>query len=282
MSADTTPTPSTTPTPAATPQPATKPSGPPPTVLITPPAPPPTWEPLLPLERRILGALVEKQKTSKSADSYPLSLNSLWTACNQKSNRDPVLDLSDDDVEQALPALQKKGLVIRITGGRVERFRHNLYDTWTRNGAEMAVLAELLLRGPQTKGDLRTRATRMDPIETLDALEVILKSLTARRLAVYLTEPDRRGAVVTHGFHTPEELARLKAHFAHAPASASLLETEPAVSPRSNVSSDAIANLEAKLAAAVGEIDTLKAKVASLENAVGDLRKQLGITPATA
>jgi len=250
-------------------------------VLITPPAPPPTWEPLLPLERRILGALVEKQKTSKSADTYPLSLNSLWTACNQKSNRDPVLDLSDDDVEQALPPLQKKGLVIRITGGRVERFRHNLYDTWTRNGAEMAVLAELLLRGPQTKGDLRTRAARMDPIETLDALEVILKSLTARRLAVYLTEPDRRGAVVTHGFHTPDELTRLKAHFAHAPTSAALIEPEATAAPRSSVAPDAVANLEAKLTATLGEIDALKTKVASLETAVSDLRKQLGITPAS-
>jgi len=263
-----------TPTPAANPAPAP----------AAAPTPAPTWEPLLPLERRILGALVEKQKTSKSADTYPLSLNSLWTACNQKSNRDPVLDLSDDDVEQALPPLQKKGLVIRITGGRVERFRHNLYDTWTRNGAEMAVLAELLLRGPQTKGDLRTRATRMDPIETLDALEVILKSLVVRRLAVYLTDPDRRGAVVTHGFHTPEELTRLKAHFAHAPASASaaLLDTEPVAPSRSSGSGDSLAALEAKLTGAIGEIDTLKAKVAALETILGELRKQFTAPPPAA
>ncbi|MBA4190560.1 MAG: DUF480 domain-containing protein [Planctomycetaceae bacterium] len=260
-----------TPTPAANPAPAP----------AAAPTPAPTWEPLLPLERRILGALVEKQKTSKSADTYPLSLNSLWTACNQKSNRDPVLDLSDDDVEQALPPLQKNGLVIRITGGRVERFRHNLYDIWTRNGAEMAVLAELLLRGPQTKGDLRTRATRMDPIETLDALEVLLKSLTARRLVVYLTDPDRRGAVVTHGFHTPEELTRLKAHFAHAPASASLADTDPVAPSRSGPSADAVAALEAKLTGAIAEIDTLKAKVATLESALADVRKQLGITQPT-
>ncbi len=264
--------------PDAVPNPTPKPA---PTAPQPAAAPPPatTWEPLLPLERRILGALVEKQKTSKSPDSYPLSLNSLWTACNQKSNRDPVLDLSDDDVEQALPPLQKKGLVIRITGGRVERFRHNLYDLWTRNGPEMAVLAELLLRGPQTKGDLRTRATRMDPIETLEALEEILKSLTARRLAVYLTEPDRRGAVVTHGFHTPDELTRLKAHFAHSPASASLIEPDAAAPSRSSVSSDSHAALEAKLAGAIGEIEVLKGKIAALEAAVGDLQKPPGNLP---
>src|SRR5260221_5089571 len=77
------------------------------------------WEPLSLLERRILGVLVEKQKTSKSADSYPLSLNALTTGCNQKSNRDPVLDLSDDEVEEGLSVLQKKGLAVRRTRSRL-------------------------------------------------------------------------------------------------------------------------------------------------------------------
>src|SRR6266568_1348390 len=127
-----------------------------------------TWEPLSPLERRILGVLVEKQKTAKSADIYPLSLNALTIGCNQKSNRDPVLDLSDDEVEEGLSTLQKNGLAVRLTGSRVDRFKHELYEKWTRHGAQMAVLAELLLRGPQTKGELRVRAARMDPIDTLD------------------------------------------------------------------------------------------------------------------
>jgi uncharacterized protein YceH (UPF0502 family) len=187
------------------------------------------------------------------------------------------MDLSDDDVDQALIPLQKKGLATRIQGGRVERFRHNLYDLWTRNGPEMSVLAELLLRGPQTKGDLRVRASRMDPIDTLDALEEILKSLVAKRLAVYLTEPDRRGAIVTHGFHTPDEIAKLKAHFMHAPASATIVETD--APPRAGAGG-AITALETKLSDAVGEIDALKAKVVVLENAVADLRKQLGIAIA--
>ena len=262
MSADAT----TLPQPPAAPAADAKPVSPPP-----PPAP--TWQPLAPLERRILGVLIEKQKTSKSADAYPLTLNALATGCNQKTNRDPVLDLNEFEVEEGLTGLQKKGLITRVTGGRVERFKHNLYDAWTRNGPELAVLAELLLRGPQTKGDLRGRAARMDPIDTLDALEEILKSLVARRLAVYLTEPDRRGDVVTHGFQSTDEFARLRSHFAHAPGSVG--ESDSAAAR------PAPPELEAKLAAALGAIDSLNAKVAALEAAVADLRKQLGLTPTT-
>src|SRR4029079_786006 len=96
-----------------------------------PPAPEPeTWPVLAPIERRILAVLVEKQKTSKTADSYPLTLNALVTGCNQKSNRDPVLDLDEVEVEEAVEALQPRGLVSRITGGRVDRFRHELYTAW--------------------------------------------------------------------------------------------------------------------------------------------------------
>src|SRR3954447_12103018 len=117
----------------------------------TPPPAPEAGEPLPVLERRVLGVLVEKQKTSKTADAYPLTLNALTTGCNQKSNRDPVMDLTDDEVEETLTALQKKGVVVRMTGSRVDRYRHLLYETWKVTKLEIAVLAELLLRGPQTK-----------------------------------------------------------------------------------------------------------------------------------
>ena len=247
-----------------------------------PPAQAETWDPLPPLQRRVLGVLIEKQKTSKTADSYPLTLNALTTGCNQKSNRDPVMDLTEDEVEETLTALQKKGLVTRITGGRVERFRHELYDKWTRNGPQLAVLAELLLRGPQTKGELRGRAARMDPIDTLDQLDEILKPLVERRLVVWMTEPDRRGAVLSHGFHTPDELVRLRAHAASALAPAITPDTVLAPTPRAAVPSpppppDVLAGLEARLADAVGEIGRLKAAVAALEAQVADLRKQLGL-----
>ena len=240
----------------------------------TPPPPPTDWPPLPITERRVLGVLIEKQKTSKSADAYPLTLNALTLGCNQKSNRDPVLDLTDDDVEETLSALQKKGLVMRISSGRVDRFRHLLYDAWTKNGPQLAVLAELLLRGPQTKGELRGRAARMDPIDTLDTLEEVVKPLVERRLVVYLNAPDRRGTAVSHGFHPPDELARLKAHHASAPASAAEPDAGPTRSP-------AVAALEARLADALADIAALKAAVATLEGHVSDLKTRLGPPPAT-
>src|SRR5438270_9447109 len=86
------------------------------------------WPVLDMQERRVLGVMVEKAKTTP--DAYPMSVNSLVTGSNQKSNRDPLLNLSDGDVEEALQRLQQKGLVSKITGGRVERWRHQLYDAW--------------------------------------------------------------------------------------------------------------------------------------------------------
>src|SRR3954454_10919237 len=113
------------------------------------PAAPPTWPVLSLYERRVLGVLVEKAKTTP--DAYPMSLNALVTGCNQKSNRDPILFLSEDDVEYTLTRLQKAGLVMKITGGRVERWRHLLYESWHVDKVDLAILGELLLRGPQTE-----------------------------------------------------------------------------------------------------------------------------------
>jgi uncharacterized protein YceH (UPF0502 family) len=230
------------------------------------------------LERRVLGVLVEKQKTSKTADAYPLTLNALSTGCNQKSNRDPVLDLTDDQVEETLTALQKKGLVMRMTGSRVDRFRHQLYDEWKVTKLEIAVLAELLLRGPQTKGELRGRVSRMDPIDTLDDLEAILKPLIDRRLVVYLTSPDRKGALLTHGFHTPDELARLKTH-----ANAAVAEPEPAparpAAPAASVpqvSPAGVSALESRVAALTDEVTAVKAAVAALQQQLAELKTAVG------
>src|SRR5438045_459104 len=149
------------------------------------------WPVLSLHERRVLGVMVEKAKTTP--DAYPLSLNALVTGCNQKSNREPVLNLEDYEVEQALAEAQQKGLAVKVIGGRVERWRHALYDGWHVNKVELAVLGELLLRGPQTEGELRARASRMEPVDDLEALRLVLHSLAERRLVVYLTPEGRRG-----------------------------------------------------------------------------------------
>jgi uncharacterized protein YceH (UPF0502 family) len=227
------------------------------------PAAVPTWEPLPPYERRVLGVLIEKQKTSKSADAYPMTLNAITTGCNQKSNREPVYDLDTEAVEETLGELQRKGLVMKMTGGRADRWRHLLYELWKVTKVEMAVLAELLLRGPQTEGDLRGRASRMDEIKDLDELRGLLKGLAGRNLVVYLTEPGRRGTVVTHGFHTPDELERERGRHAGGAA-----DHEPAP-VRSSGDSSA---LEARLNEALGEIAALQERLGRLEQTVDELR----------
>jgi len=169
-----------------------------------------TWPVLDVQERRVLGVLVEKAKTTP--DSYPMSLNALVAGCNQKSNREPVMDLEDVDVEDTLSRLQKKGLVVRVTqsGSRVDKWKHLLYDAWHLDRVDLAILAELLLRGPQTEGELRTRASRMEPFADLDALRKALDPLSRRGLVVYLTPLGRRGTTLTHGFHAADELDRLR------------------------------------------------------------------------
>ncbi len=136
------------------------------------------WPILSHIERRILGVLVEKAKTTP--DAYPLTINAMVTGANQKTNRDPLMNVTDMEIEDALPQLQQKGLVTRITGSRVERWRHNLYDVWKVNKVELAILTELLLRGAQTEGELRGRASRMEPIDDLDALRLPQTAYRAR------------------------------------------------------------------------------------------------------
>lgn len=179
--------------------------------------------PLSLIERRVLGVLVEKQKTT---DTYPLSLNALTVGCNQKSNRHPVLDLREDQVEETLEGLRRDGFVTQVIGGRVDKWKHRLYEAWGVSGVELAILAELLLRGPQTEGELRGHTSRMEPIADLESLRSHLNALAQRGLVVYLTEPGRRGTVVTHGFHDPAELEQIRSRQPALPE-----ETSPQVDP---------------------------------------------------
>lgn len=230
------------------------------------------WQPLSPLERRVLGVLIEKQKTSKSPDAYPMTLNAITTGCNQKSNRDPVMELSEEVVEETLSTLQRKLMVQRVTGSRVDRFRHLLYENWNVNKDQMAVLAELLLRGPQTKGELRARAARMEPIDSLDALEDILKPLVERKLVIYLTDPNRRGAVLTHGFHTAEELNQARLSAAHVVATEGANLTS--LRPQDLVSSPTGDKIQEAFAA----IQSLQSRVTELEQYVRQIGEKMGLS----
>jgi uncharacterized protein YceH (UPF0502 family) len=224
-------------------------------------------------ERRVLGVLVEKAKTTP--DAYPLTMNALVTGSNQKSNRDPLMDLSEDDVAEALAGVQKKGLTIRITGSRVERWRHSLYEAWGAGKTELAILGELLLRGPQTEGELRGRASRMEPVDDLETLRALLKPLAERGLVVYLGPEGRRGTMLTHGFHEPEELNHLRSRHASENVTEAPSTTGAHAGARLSQPSVAGPSLESRLADAQREIAELRRAVTELQTQVSAVTNQV-------
>ena len=168
----------------------------------------PKWQPLGRVERRVLGVLVEKAKTTPEA--YPLTLNALTNGCNQKSNRNPQMNLEAEQVESALENLRNLSATLEVVGsGRVAKFRHLLYEWMGIDKVEAAVMTELLLRGPQTIGELRGRAARMEPIADVAALQPILQSLIDKRLVLPLTSAGR-GQIVTHNLYPADELEKVR------------------------------------------------------------------------
>lgn len=137
------------------------------------------------VEARVLGCLMEKAKTTP--DIYPLTLNSLVHACNQKTSRDPVMELDEDAVMDALDALRNKALVMRVdtAGSRTAKFRENLTQAWDLSREEYALLAVLLLRGPQTGGQLRTRTERLHPFTSVPEVLDWLKKMQNRDEELY-------------------------------------------------------------------------------------------------
>jgi len=181
-------------------------------------SPQPAWRPLHSIQRRVLGVLVEKAKTTR--DSYPLTLNALTTGCNQKSNRDPIMSLTGDRIESTLDELREMGAVIEVqSGGRVAKYRHCMYEWLGVDQIELAVMADLLLRGPQTAGALRGHVSRMDKIADLETLHGLLQTLIEKRLVVALSPPGR-GQVFAHNLYREREMEELKPQFAEGRAPA--------------------------------------------------------------
>jgi uncharacterized protein YceH (UPF0502 family) len=174
--------------------------------------------------------------------------------------------LSEVEVEEALDSCQKKGLVTRIVGGRVERWRHELYEAWKLSKVELAVLAELLLRGAQTEGELRGRASRMEPVDDLDALRGVLRPLAERRLIIYLGPEGRRGTTVTHGFSAAEEIAQQSAA---RPADRIGPGPADSPSPRPDVAEAELESLRASLLQLQTDVASLKEQVQQIKAALG-------------
>lgn len=163
----------------------------------------PTPVPLSATARRVLGVLVEKAKTTP--DNYPMSLAAIVTASNQKSNRSPKMDVDDDDVLVALDELRNVGAAREVHGsGRVVKYRHAAYEWMDIDGPQSAVMTELLLRGPQTVGEIRTRASRMHNLPDLDTAKRIVDSLVEKGLIEPLTPPGR-GQLFTHTLYPPQD-----------------------------------------------------------------------------
>jgi uncharacterized protein YceH (UPF0502 family) len=237
----------------------------------------PRWQPISSIDRRVLGVLAEKAKTTP--DSYPMSLSLICTAANQKSNRSPVMNLDVDDLEESLERLREMGAVGLIEGyGRVSKYRHYLYEWLGVDKVELAIMAELLLRGDQTEGALRGRASRMEPIKDLGELRPLLASLKSKGLVVSLT-PEGRGHVLTHGLYTPSEMQRLKAthasgHTATPPAAAPVAVASPPAAPSPMAAPSPTA--QPQVAEALrGEIQDLRSQVSQLRNDVDDITTEL-------
>jgi uncharacterized protein len=236
------------------------------------------WVPLTPRERRVLGVMVEKAKTTP--EYYPMTIAAIVTGCNQKSNRDPVVNYDADDVEEVLQDLRRKGAAVLIEGGgRVVRWKHTLYD-WLKVGkVELAIMAELMLRGPQTEGDLRARASRMEPIADLPALQSLLEALVPRDLVIFLSPPgQKRGVVVTHGLYPPAELEKVRQAYAQS-AAAGEYDDRPArvAGARAEAAAVGPPPWMAEVAALRSEVEALRGSIEALKSEVHELKSALGV-----
>lgn len=156
-------------------------------------------------QRRVLGTLIEKGLTTP--DQYPLTVKGTVSGCNQKNNRDPVSNYDEDTVTQTLDELRELGLVaeVQTEGGRAPRYRHYVRQRLQLPEPQLAVLTELLLRGKQQPGELRTRASRLHPIDSQEQLRAALEGLMERGFVVANGGLERRGVEVDHNLYAPGE-----------------------------------------------------------------------------
>jgi uncharacterized protein len=208
------------------------------------------------VEARVLGALIEKELTTP--EYYPLSLNALVNACNQKSNRDPVMVLDEDAVSQALRGLEKEGLTAPADTSRVKKFEHRLQEQFNFDRRETAILCELLLRGPQTPGELRSRAERMHRFDDLAQVQSTLQRLAQREpplVKMLPREPGRKEARYAH-------LLSGDVHAAEPPAAAEA-RTGGANELHHNADDERVAHLEDEVAALRNDVADLKQQFAT-------------------
>ena len=208
--------------------------------------------PLSLVESRVLGVLVEKEKTVP--DTYPLSLNALLAGCNQKNNRSPVLAATESEVQRALDELRRHSLVIESSGARVTRFSHNIGRVLKVPDQSVALLAALMLRGPQTAGELRGNAERLHPFADISSVEAFLVELGER-------SAERGGPLVVRLERASGEREARWAHLLSGPVAATAVVAAPPSASEDVTLAEEVARLAA-------EVEALRAEVAELRGRI--------------
>jgi len=220
------------------------------------------------IQIRILGSLIEKEITTP--EGYPLSLNALVNACNQRSSRDPVLELTEDEVRQTLHSLEDDNLVSTLHDSRVPKYEHRLRTVLNLRRDETAVLCLLMLRGPQTPGELRSRSERLYAFDDIAAVQATLDRLASRELPAEDagTSPNSTGPLVTMLPRQPGSRESRHAHLlSGAPESVPLQPHPASVHSEISPQADRISRLESELASLTAILTALQMRVASLETA---------------
>jgi uncharacterized protein YceH (UPF0502 family) len=225
---------------------------------------------LTPTEARVLGALIEKEITTP--EYYPLSLNALVNACNQKNNREPVMALDEAEVRQALHGLETERLAGAVRGdSRVPKYEHHIQEVFNFTRGEIAVVCVLLLRGPQTPGELRGRTERMYKFDELSDVQTVLQKLMTREPALVKVLPRQPGTKEARYAHLLSgdvesfEPGTASAHASsYASASTSAFSSSSLSSEEETELKERMAELEAEVAILTRELDELRQEVERL------------------
>jgi uncharacterized protein len=221
------------------------------------------------LETRVLGSLIEKDITTP--DYYPLSLNALVNACNQKNNRDPVMTLDEESVRQSLSTLQEKRLAGPVSGAdsRVTKYEHRLQEVFNFDRREIAILCVLLLRGPQTPGELRSRTDRMHHFEALEEVVSTIDRLAQREpplTAILPRQPGTKESRYTHLFSGKPEGATVA-------NMASMSSVGTGDSP-AHLTTRSAPNASERLAKLEEEVARLRQELSEVQQQLAAFRKQ--------